>query len=131
MPTGALAHVDPYSPTKKTTLLPLQLLVMSLISRLATWITHAFFEGYKVGAAKTLDEYANLDKEDESLARWKASLGIVPGASGGSGPKVSHEPLPMINHITISNHIAHNLVNGIDLFKYACRQVPHNGPDTA
>ena len=38
-----------------------------------------------------MDEYASLDAEDESLARWKASLGIVPGASVGpaTGPKVS------------------------------------------
>ncbi|CAA7259551.1 unnamed protein product [Cyclocybe aegerita] len=46
--------------------------------------------GYKPGAAKTAQEYATLDAEDESLARWKASLGIVPGAAvEGSGPKVS------------------------------------------
>ncbi|KAJ7068136.1 immunoglobulin E-set [Mycena amicta] len=47
--------------------------------------------GYKPGAAKSADEYANLDAEDESLARWKASLGIVPGASNAdtSGPKVT------------------------------------------
>ncbi|KAF8914070.1 immunoglobulin E-set [Gymnopilus junonius] len=46
--------------------------------------------GYKVGAAKTAEEYAKLDAEDESLARWKASLGIVPGAgSNASGPKVT------------------------------------------
>ena len=46
--------------------------------------------GYKLGAKKTVDELANLDAEDESLARWKASLGIVPGAAAGenSGPKV-------------------------------------------
>jgi Rho GDP-dissociation inhibitor len=39
--------------------------------------------------AKTTEEYAKLDAEDESLARWKASLGIVPGADAGSanGPK--------------------------------------------
>lgn len=38
-----------------------------------------------------MDEYANLDAQDESLARWKASLGVIPGASSGatSGPKVS------------------------------------------
>jgi len=41
-------------------------------------------EGYKVGEKKTIDEYANLDAEDESLARWKQSLGIAPGASAGS-----------------------------------------------
>ncbi|OLL21683.1 Rho GDP-dissociation inhibitor [Neolecta irregularis DAH-3] len=45
-----------------------------------------FAEGYKPGQKKTLDEYANLDKEDESLARWKESLGIKPG--GGPPPAV-------------------------------------------
>ena len=51
----------------------------------------SILEGYKVGAAKTVDEYANLDAEDESLARWKASLGIVPGAASltASGPQVT------------------------------------------
>jgi len=45
--------------------------------------------GYRPGAAKTTEEYAKLDAEDESLARWKASLGIVPGVSGDtSRPKV-------------------------------------------
>lgn len=34
-----------------------------------------------------------MDAEDESLARWKASLGIVPGATGAaSGPKVRQQP---------------------------------------
>ncbi|KAF5388138.1 hypothetical protein D9615_000264 [Tricholomella constricta] len=47
--------------------------------------------GYKPSAAKSPDEYAQLDAEDESLARWKASLGIVPGAAAGdtNGPKVT------------------------------------------
>ncbi|KAF8761482.1 Glycosyl hydrolase family 47 [Rhizoctonia solani] len=36
--------------------------------------------GYKVTAKKTVDEYANLDANDESLVRWKASLGIGAGA---------------------------------------------------
>ncbi|KAF9469026.1 immunoglobulin E-set [Collybia nuda] len=47
--------------------------------------------GYKPTAVKSADEYAQLDANDESLARWKASLGIVPGATSGntSGPKVS------------------------------------------
>ncbi|KAK7049652.1 rho GDP dissociation inhibitor [Paramarasmius palmivorus] len=46
--------------------------------------------GYKPGAAKSADEYAKLDENDESLARWKASLGIT-GAGGAdtSGPKVT------------------------------------------
>ncbi len=33
------------------------------------------------GPQKTVNEYAELDKEDESLQKWKASLGIVPGQS--------------------------------------------------
>ncbi|KAK0190860.1 immunoglobulin E-set [Armillaria mellea] len=47
--------------------------------------------GYKPTPAKTADEYAQLDANDESLARWKASLGIVPGTISGdtSGPKVT------------------------------------------
>ncbi|KAJ3550976.1 hypothetical protein NM688_g4956 [Phlebia brevispora] len=46
--------------------------------------------GYKPGAEKTIEELARLDAEDESLARWKASLGIVPGATGdGNGPKLT------------------------------------------
>ncbi|QRV76439.1 Rho GDP-dissociation inhibitor [Ceratobasidium sp. AG-Ba] len=40
--------------------------------------------GYKVGQKKTVDEYAQLDANDESLNRWKASLGIGAGGSGGS-----------------------------------------------
>ncbi|KAK6363801.1 hypothetical protein TWF730_001211 [Orbilia blumenaviensis] len=41
-------------------------------------------EGYKVGEKKTLDEYKNLDAEDESLNKWKASLGLS-GAGGAAG----------------------------------------------
>ncbi|KAK1927243.1 immunoglobulin E-set [Papiliotrema laurentii] len=40
-------------------------------------------DGYKVGQSRTVAELAALDKEDESLQRWKQSLGI--GASAGSG----------------------------------------------
>ncbi|KDE09265.1 hypothetical protein MVLG_00585 [Microbotryum lychnidis-dioicae p1A1 Lamole] len=47
--------------------------------------------GYKVGAEISLAELAELDKEDESLAKWKASLGLDANAvaSGSTaGPKV-------------------------------------------
>lgn len=45
--------------------------------------------GYKPSAPKTTEELAKLDAEDESLARWKATLGIVPGDSApATGPKV-------------------------------------------
>lgn len=41
-------------------------------------------DNYKPGAKKTLDEYAKLDAEDESLQKWKKSLGLLGG-----------EPLPV------------------------------------
>ena len=52
------------------------------------------FPGYKPTAAKTAEEYAKLDAEDESLARWKATLGIVPGVAAGDTnlPKVRLRP---------------------------------------
>ena len=48
------------------------------------------YTGYKPAAGKTVDEYRALDAEDESLARWKASLGLG-SASGGDTtmPKVA------------------------------------------
>lgn len=45
--------------------------------------------GYKVTELKSVDEYKNLDANDESLNRWKASLGLgVAAVAAGSGPKV-------------------------------------------
>ncbi|PYI14381.1 E set domain-containing protein [Aspergillus japonicus CBS 114.51] len=40
-------------------------------------------EGFKVGEKKTIDEYAQLDKDDEALNRWKASLGLNSGTPIG------------------------------------------------
>lgn len=51
-----------------------------------------FHPGFKLGEQKTVEELANLDKEDESLAKWKASLGIGPGGSAmvaPTGPKIT------------------------------------------
>ncbi|KAH0605580.1 uncharacterized protein H6S33_004802 [Morchella sextelata] len=42
-------------------------------------------EGYKVGEKKSVDEYNKLDAEDESLARWKQSLGIGASSAGSIG----------------------------------------------
>lgn len=36
--------------------------------------------GYVVGEKKTLEEYAKLDAHDESLRKWKESLGLNTGA---------------------------------------------------
>ena len=38
-------------------------------------------EGYVVGEKKTIEEYTKLDAEDESLAKWKASLGLSANAN--------------------------------------------------
>lgn len=38
-------------------------------------------EGYTVGEKKTIAEYTKLDAEDESLAKWKASLGLSDDAN--------------------------------------------------
>lgn len=40
-------------------------------------------EGFKVGEKKTIDEYQKLDQNDESLRKWKESLGL------GSGKDIS------------------------------------------
>lgn len=39
-------------------------------------LTPVTAEGYVVGEKKTIEEYNKLDAEDESLAKWKASLGL-------------------------------------------------------
>jgi len=67
--------------------------------------------GYKPGAAKSADEYAKLDAEDESLARWKASLGIVPGfEASASGPKVTVLTLELASPtLPPGKHIAFDL----------------------
>ncbi|KAF2083922.1 E set domain-containing protein [Saccharata proteae CBS 121410] len=36
-------------------------------------------EGFKVGEKKTMEEYQQLDQNDESLRKWKESLGIGSG----------------------------------------------------
>lgn len=41
-------------------------------------------EGYTVAEKKTIQEYTQLDAEDESLAKWKASLGL--SADGSAYP---------------------------------------------
>ncbi|KAF8579326.1 E set domain-containing protein [Ramaria rubella] len=46
--------------------------------------------GYKATGLKSVDDYKNLDSNDESLNRWKASLGLA-HADGvpATGPKVT------------------------------------------
>lgn len=56
-----------------------------------------------------------MDAEDESLARWKASLGIVPGASSGPavGPKVG--PSHSVDNIGRSTSIIKVTVLALEL----------------
>ena len=45
--------------------------------------------GFVAPAQRDVNELAQLDADDESLQRWKKSLGIVPGSSaGGAKPSV-------------------------------------------
>ncbi|KAK9480392.1 immunoglobulin E-set [Lipomyces japonicus] len=48
-------------------------------------LVHVPAEGYKVGTKKTVDEYVQLDNNDESLKKWKESLGLVGSGSGSIG----------------------------------------------
>ncbi|KAI9591060.1 immunoglobulin E-set [Syncephalis fuscata] len=43
--------------------------------------------GYKVGEKKTVEEYAKLDQNDESLNRWKESLGLGKNAGPVDDPR--------------------------------------------
>ncbi|GJJ07737.1 hypothetical protein Clacol_001942 [Clathrus columnatus] len=46
--------------------------------------------GYKVGQLKSVEDYKNLDANDESLNRWKASLGLdKAAATENNGPKIT------------------------------------------
>ncbi|EFR00257.1 rho GDP-dissociation inhibitor [Nannizzia gypsea CBS 118893] len=45
-------------------------------------------DGFKVGEKKTVEEYKTLDQNDESLNRWKASLGL------GSGTPITNPSDP-------------------------------------
>lgn len=58
---------------------------------LDTNVPHATLEtqGYKPGEKKSVQEYAELDAGDESLNRWKASLGLAASQQGDTNkPKV-------------------------------------------
>ncbi|KAI9228712.1 MAG: immunoglobulin E-set [Piptocephalis tieghemiana] len=43
--------------------------------------------GYKAGEKKTLEEYSQLDANDESLRKWKESLGLNQAASPKDDPR--------------------------------------------
>ncbi|EPS43316.1 hypothetical protein H072_2691 [Dactylellina haptotyla CBS 200.50] len=60
-------------------------------------LTATATEGYKVGEKKSLAEYQKLDANDESLNKWKASLGLGDGAAASSDPaKVTIKKLSLL-----------------------------------
>ncbi|OQD76630.1 hypothetical protein PENDEC_c004G00227 [Penicillium decumbens] len=56
-------------------------------------------QGFKVGEKKTLQEYQELDKDDEAMNRWKASLGLNTGAPIGQpgDPKCVIKSLALVS----------------------------------
>ncbi|KAK6910731.1 hypothetical protein I203_104763 [Kwoniella mangroviensis CBS 8507] len=65
-------------------------------------------QGYKVGQSKTVAELAALDQEDESLQRWKASLGLAASAGAGGNKKVVLKTL-FLSSPTLSKDISIDL----------------------
>jgi len=53
--------------------------------------------GYKPGEIKSMEEYHQLDAEDESLQKWKASLGVTGQPSSASGPNVIVKSLSLLS----------------------------------
>ncbi|PKI83490.1 hypothetical protein MVES_002641 [Malassezia vespertilionis] len=72
---------------------------------------HAAISGYNPGQKKSLQEYANLHAEDESLRRWKESLGIVPGAA----PADANAPKLTIHKLALESSVLPNGSLGIQL----------------
>ncbi|KAJ5194800.1 Rho GDP-dissociation inhibitor [Penicillium cinerascens] len=56
-------------------------------------------QGFKVGEKKSLQEYQELDKDDEAMNRWKASLGLNTGDPIGqpSDPKCVIKSLALVS----------------------------------
>ncbi|KAG0149901.1 hypothetical protein CROQUDRAFT_653212 [Cronartium quercuum f. sp. fusiforme G11] len=73
--------------------------------------------GYNPGVAKTMDEYAQLDAEDESLRKWKESLGIVAGAGAAGKPSLKIHSLSL-HSPTLSKPIVLDLTNEENLQKF-------------
>ncbi|CAN6636289.1 rho GDP-dissociation inhibitor [Trichomonascus vanleenenianus] len=65
---------------------------------------------YKVSEKKTIEEYANLDAEDESLRKWKESLGLTAGGSiGAPGDKRRVVVLEMTMNVEGQDPVTFNL----------------------
>ncbi|KAI3623482.1 RDI1 [Malassezia furfur] len=73
--------------------------------------------GYNPGQKKSLQEYAALDAEDESLRRWKESLGISTGAGAldPNAPKLTIHSLSLVSDAIASGSITLQLDQPGDL----------------
>ncbi|CED84748.1 Rho GDP-dissociation inhibitor [Phaffia rhodozyma] len=74
-------------------------------------LTPSTTAGYKLGQERSLAELAALDQEDESLQKWKASLGLNTGAVGQAGPKRSPDEIAKLkkNPINIKEGIEYSV----------------------
>ena len=89
--------------TRILKILQLSILLVGVFSRCCPICLVPTVTGYKPAAGKTVDQYRDLDANDESLARWKASLGLDAAVSGDtSGPKVAHDPIKEFLFIYLS-----------------------------
>jgi len=71
-------------------------------------------EGYKPGEKKSVAEYSQLDANDESLNKWKQSLGIgATGPTDASGPNVVVSALTL-NSPTLSKPITLDVTRGAE-----------------
>ncbi|KAM0752805.1 E set domain-containing protein [Meredithblackwellia eburnea MCA 4105] len=72
--------------------------------------------GYKVGEKKSVADYAKLDAEDESLQKWKASLGIGADAAGAGGEgKVEMLSLSLVSDSRAAGPLVFDLAQGAKL----------------
>lgn len=58
--------------------------------------------GYKVGEKKTLEEYETLDAHDESLKKWKQSLGLGQASGKLKSPFFLHLHFPLLCDCSLS-----------------------------
>ena len=61
--------------------------------------------GYKPGEKKSIQEYQSLDAGDESLRRWKESLGI--SSSATQGAMDPHAPRLVIHSLALELSLIH------------------------
>ncbi|RUS27114.1 hypothetical protein BC938DRAFT_483692 [Jimgerdemannia flammicorona] len=67
--------------------------------------------GYKPGEKKSIQEYQTLDANDESLQKWKASLGL----GQGSGPSDDPRRPYLFTRLTNNFNLAYPIIYVIDL----------------